>query len=78
MCVVYGPVRAVQVRFDEIYHSIHGDSKDMVKHMIDISAGFKVPPPIPFVSIYLADPIAMMMDIAEDVHRFELTLLIIG
>ncbi len=55
----------------EKYGSIHGDSKDMVKHMIDVSAGFKTPPPNPFVFIYLADPIAMAMDIAEDVHRSE-------
>jgi hypothetical protein len=43
-------VRCLQARFLGAYHSIHGDSRHMVKRKIDVSSGFTILPPDPFKS----------------------------
>ena len=48
-CCVWLPV-SLQARFLGVYHSIHGDSRHMVKRKIDVSSGFTILPPDPFKS----------------------------
>jgi hypothetical protein len=59
-----------QEAFEKRYAEIFGTSGDMVRHVINIDAGFvKGSTPNQTVTVCIVDPLALVLDIACDVHR---------
>jgi hypothetical protein len=61
-----------QERFEEQFASIFGQSADMHQHVVKLDAGFDkgTGPANPTVVVCVADPLALILELAWDIHRY--------